>query len=416
MPTPGARFKLSCCIWYVSKYVAPPSANNPGGRGFLLMKELARQGHRAVIITSDATQLYEVPAFDGPYLGEVRDGVQFLWLRTLKFKAAKSVLRILSFIDFEWRLLRMPKRELPRPDAIVVSSLSLLTILNGVLLRRKYRCRLVFEIRDIWPLTLTEEGGFSPSNPLIKALGWVERYGYRVSDAIIGTMPNLGEHVSRILGRGRRVDCIPMGVPPGADLVPPSLDEAFVRANGIPSGKFLVAYAGTIGITNALDPFFLCAQSLRERGDIHFLCLGDGDMRKGYMERFGGLPNLTFIAKVPRSMVQSVLARADLLYLSTHPSEVWRYGQSLNKLIDYMCSGKPIVASYTGFPSMINEADCGTFIPAGDVAALAQEVLRFSEMAPEHREEIGRRGRCWILENRSYDLLGREFAKVVLGR
>ncbi len=32
---------------------------------------------------------------------------------------------------------------------VIVSSLSLLTILNGIRLKARYGCRLVFEIRDI---------------------------------------------------------------------------------------------------------------------------------------------------------------------------------------------------------------------------------------------------------------------------
>ena len=42
-------------------------------------------------------------------------------------------------------------------------------------------------------------------------------------------------------------------------------------------------------------------------------------------------------------MVQSVLSRCDLLYFSVHVSTVWKYGQSLNKVIDYMLAGKPVV-------------------------------------------------------------------------
>ena len=66
----------------------------------------------------------------------------------------------MSWLHFEWRLLRSDGNSLPRPDAIIVSSLSILTILNGLWIRRRYRTRLIFEIRDIWPLTLVEEGGF----------------------------------------------------------------------------------------------------------------------------------------------------------------------------------------------------------------------------------------------------------------
>ncbi len=34
----------------------------------------------------------------------------------------------------------------------------------------------------------------------------------------------------------------------------------------------------------------------------------------------------------------------------------------MNKVVEYMLAGKPIIASYTGYPSMINEAECGYFV------------------------------------------------------
>ncbi len=92
---------------------------------------------------------------------------------------------------------------------------------------------------------------------------------------------------------------------------------------------------------------------------------------------------------------------------------MWHYGLSLNKLIDYMLAAKPIVASYTGYPSMINEAGCGTFVPTGDVKALRSEVQRYATMEHAEREEIGRRGREWILAHRRYEMLAQDYLKVL---
>lgn len=401
------------CIWYISKYVAPPGKGSAGARGYFLMKEFARLGHRAVIITSDSNQLAQVPMLDQPYLRQESDGIDLWWVRTLKYQVAKSFRRILSWLDFEWRLLRMPKGALPVPDVIVASSLSPLTILNGFWLRRKYRCRLVFEIRDIWPLTITEEGGFSARNPFVIVLGWVEWMGYRSADAIVGTMPNLGEHVARILGYAKPVACIPMGIDP--TMLAEIMDVSDDYANRyIPKGKFIVAHAGAIGITNALDVFLDCAESLINNPEIHFLVVGDGDLRAHYQAKYGHLKNLTFAPKVPKQMVQSILEKCDLLYFSVHDSRVWNYGQSLNKIIDYMLAGKPIVASYSGYPSMINEADCGTYIPVCDVNALSLAVVRYAVMDVADRNEVGRRGRDWILSHRGYRILAQEYLDVLL--
>ena len=43
-----------------------------------------------------------------------------------------------------------------------------------------------------------EEGGFSRYNPAILLISWLEKLGYMRSDGIIGTMPNLAEHVKKL--------------------------------------------------------------------------------------------------------------------------------------------------------------------------------------------------------------------------
>jgi glycosyltransferase involved in cell wall biosynthesis len=401
------------CIWYVSKYVAPPARASAGGRGYLIMREMARMGHECVIVTSSSNQLAEVPAMDEQYKLQRVDGLQLWWVNTLQYQVAKSMRRILSWLDFEWRLWRMPKALLPRPDAIIVSSLSLLTILNGFLLRRRYGARLVLEIRDIWPLTITEEGGFSLRNPLVLGLGWIEKWGYRHADAVVGTMPNLGEHVAEVLGTPKHTHCIPMGVDEATLAAGDELPPDYVEKN-IPKGKFVVAHAGTIGITNALDTLLDCAEQMKDDPAVHFLVVGEGDLRAHYQQKYAHLPNLTFAPRVPKTMVQAVLARCDLLYFSVHVSKVWRFGQSLNKVIDYMLAGKPVVASYTGFPSMINEAGCGSYVPAGDVSALRQELERYVRMPASERAELGARGRAWILAHRQYPKLAEDYLKILL--
>jgi glycosyltransferase involved in cell wall biosynthesis len=404
---------VKSCIWYISKYAAPPNKAGVGVRGYLIMRELAHMGYRTVIVTSDSNHhLTAAPKLEAPYLFEEVEGIQLCWVRTMKFSVAKSLRRILSWLDFEWRLWRLPKERLPAPDAVIVSSLSLLTILNGFLLRRRYKCRLVLEIRDIWPLTITEVGGFSRWNPVVLSLGVIEKLGYRHADAVVGTMPNLGEHVAKVLGYSKATYCIPMGVDDAA-LTPGDEVSADYVEKYIPQDKFIVAYAGTIGINNSLGTMFKCAESMLVDPRVHFLVLGEGALREDYQRRYAHLTNLTFAPRVPKQMVQSVLSRCDLLHFSVPMSVTWKYGQSLNKLIDYMLAGKPIVASYSGYPSMINEADCGTYVPAGDPVALRREICRYAEMDAAQRESIGQRGREWLLANRRYGNLAADYLRIL---
>jgi glycosyltransferase involved in cell wall biosynthesis len=406
---------MGLSIWYVSKYVAPPGSGSAGGRGYLLMKELAQAGHKVAIITSDSNKLAKPPRLEVDYLFQEVDGLQLCWVRTMKYMVAKSLRRMLSWLHFEWRLLWLPNHKLHKPDVVVVSSLSLLTMLNGLRWRALYKCRLIFEVRDIWPLSIIEEGGFKPSNLFVRGLSLIECLGYKYSDAIVGTMPNLGEHVKQVLGYPKATYCIPMGVDATIFAPPEALTADYV-ANYFPQGKFVVAHVGSIGITNALNTFLDCAEAMQRHADIHFLVVGDGDLRETYRAKFSHLSNLTFAPRVSKDMVQSVLAKCDLLYFSVHVSKVWQYGQSLNKIIDYMMAGKPVVASYTGYQSMINEAKCGTFVPAGDMSALMLEVERYASMSKQERQLIGAKGRAWLLKNRQYKKLAEDYLDIMLNR
>jgi glycosyltransferase involved in cell wall biosynthesis len=400
------------CVWYISKYVVPPGMGSAGLRGFLLMKELAKEGNRVVVITSDSIQFAKVPVFTESYLKQTIDQVDVWWVKTYKYQVAKSFKRILSWIDFELSLFQFPKEQLPNPDVVVISSLSLLTIMNGLWLRWVYNCRLVFEIRDIWPLTLTEEGGYTKNSILIRFLALIEKIGYRYADEIVGTVQNLGEHVHNILGYHRNVHCIPMGIDESAEteLLPLPID--YIQKY-IPSESLIVAHIGSIGIANALETFLACASEMSDHKHIHFLLIGDGDLKEEYVRRYGSLPNITFAPKIKKEMVHSAILHCDLVYFGTHPSEVWKYGQSLNKVIDYMNAGKPIIASFDGFPSMINEADCGIFVPPGDKESLRQAILNFSSMSSEDREKLGDRGKQWIRKFRTYDVLAKQYAKIL---
>lgn len=401
---------MSRTIWYISKYVVPLYAARVGARGFLLLREFVRSGHKAVLITSDSNHLAAPPELAAPHLSESIDGVEVHWLRTLKYRRARSIGRILSWVDFEFRLWRFPKTTLPHPDVIIVSSLSLLTILSGFWLRRRYKCKLVFEVRDIWPLVLVETGNFSPFNPIILLLGWIERLGYIHADLVVGTMPNLGQRVAEVTGKELPVVCVPQGVDLDALQAPKELPPDYVQKY-IPRDKFVVCYAGTIGVSNAMETLILCARAMQTRKDIHFLIVGEGYLKDELKQLAKGLDNITFAPGVPKAAVQTILACVDVAYFATHDSRLLRFGQSLNKVIDYMLAAKPVIASYSGYPSMINEAGCGTFVPAEDVEALQAEVERYSSMFPEERALIGARGREWILSNRTVGAVARDYLR-----
>jgi glycosyltransferase involved in cell wall biosynthesis len=140
-----------------------------------------------------------------------------------------------------------------------------------------------------------------------------------------------------------------------------------------------------------------------------FLFLGNGACKKDYIERTKHLRNVTFLPKVEREEVSSFLALCDLLYFSSLKSEVWEYGWSPNKLIDYMMAGKPVLASFSGYKSMINEAESGFFIEAENPMEINQELNRIINIPKNQLEEMGSKGKSWLIKNRKWDVLAEQY-------
>lgn len=400
-------------IWFVSKYYAsPPNEGSGSSRAFLLMRELNNMGHNAVIFTSSADPYSELNVSPNATEARITDGVKVWLLRGLKYKTSISLSRIFSWLHFEYVLFRDYKMEQSKPDVIIISSPSILTIFNGLFLKRKFKAKLIFEVRDIWPLTLVEDAGMSRFNPFIMLMGIIERIAYKYSQGIVGTMPNLKQHVRNIIGYDKKVGFAPMGICSDNFKEPKPLEDGYIEKY-IPKNKFLIVYAGTVGVANALETVFACAKTLSPDNEVHFLLVGDGPLLNKYQQEYAHLTNVTFAPKIKKSQVQSVLAFADLLYFSVANSEVWEYGQSLNKIIDYMVAAKPIIASYSGFPSMLDESGCGIFVPAGNAMLLAEEITRMKKLRPDERMDMGRKGKKWLLDNRNYQTLAQNYLNYI---
>lgn len=400
-------------IWCISKYAAPPKYSKMPARLFELVSEFNNLGHNARLITSDSNHLANFPIAKNKYNDELIENVQVRWLKTIKYKKTSSIKRVLSWLDFERRLFFMPTNSFERPDVVLISSLSIFSIIYGYYLKKKFKAFLIFEIRDIWPLTMTEEGGFSKWHPLVLLISLIEKFGYKKSDLIVGTMPKLNLHVEGVLGYTKPFHCSPIGFNPkyyNIDSKVSKLEEKLKHS--IPGNRVVVGYAGSMGITNSLELFIDTIESLKDNKNIYFVLVGSGDLKERFESQLSKCKNVLFWPRIDQNEVNSFLNLCDVLYLSTQYSKVWDYGQSMNKVVEYMLASKPIIATYAGYPSMINEANCGSFVDTLDVS-LKNEVLNIVDMSSKERKTIGENGKKWIYSNRKYSTLARKYIEAI---
>jgi glycosyltransferase involved in cell wall biosynthesis len=407
---------MSETVWIINQYASTPSTGI-GGRHYYMAREMAKRGYNVYIIGSAAHHiLREKPVVKEDFLLEELDGFKFVWVKMPDYKDAHSKQRALNWFLFPWRIRKLANFIKDKPDAILSSSPSLLSFLGTQRLAKKMRARLVFEVRDIWPLTLTEIGGFSSKHPFIRLMQWVEDKAYRDADAIISNLKNSVEHMSsRGLDR-TKFNWVPNGF---------SLDEVNQKAplnalatNQLPRNKFIVGYTGTMGVANALDTLIDAADQLKDRPDIVFVLVGTGKEKaalKALVEE-RELKNVFFVDPIPKVEIQSMLNRFDACYIGWLNDPIYQYGIAANKIFDYLYSSKPIIHAYSGACDPVAEAQAGVQLPAQDSDKLAEAVLKLYQMTPVERAEMGENGRKAALAQYEYGQLAEKLAGVLFDR
>jgi glycosyltransferase involved in cell wall biosynthesis len=395
-------------ILYISKYTVLPDAGAPTRQYFLSRYLSAIPGNKVMLVGSRSS-IGTVDSFKGLYKEKQDGNLRMVTLNGPLINLGFNMKRLWSWLVFEWNLLRYRKHvKRFAPDVVIVSSLSILSFLYGVFLKKWLRIPLVIEIRDIYPLTLTEVGDYSPSHPAVKVLGWVEKLGYKNADLILSTLPNAKEHIASVLKRPFRFKWLPMGI--DTEFYDDIQTLHHRKRNGTgTTGNFLVGYAGTIGKANALDVVFETAAELNNTyPDIQFVFLGDGPMKEHYIQKYKDLPNVVFKPAVPKKTLLKHLGAMDILINTWLDKPIYKFGISPNKWMDYMLAARPVLVAYNGHRCIIDDADCGIFVKAEDKEAFKNGILQLYSKSTEELDAMGIRGRSYLLKHHDYRHLAEE--------
>jgi glycosyltransferase involved in cell wall biosynthesis len=401
-------------LWILNHYAVPPGL--PGGtRHFELARQLVLRGHRVTILASSFEHFAARTSNEGqwPIRMEEHDGVTWIWIPTRPY-LRNDWRRAAGMVDYLRGCLRQGRRavgrgELERPDVILGSSVHLLAVLAAYRLSRRLRTRFVMEVRDLWPQTLVDLGGFAPRHPIVLALGLLERFLYRRADRIVTVLPFAGEHIGRFAPAERIV-----WIPNGVDLTrfPAAL---FETRNG---GSFCVGYVGAFGKANALHVVLAAAEELERRSaTVRFLLVGEGPHRERLegLVRERGILSVRFVGAVPKDEIPGLLASMDACVAVLQDLPLYRFGISLNKLADYLAAGRPVVLAGRPANNIVSESGAGITVAPEDPRALADAIEQLMAMDPATRRQLGERGRAFVAAHRDWRSLAVRYEEVLRG-
>jgi glycosyltransferase involved in cell wall biosynthesis len=384
------------------------SPGEPGGtRHYELARHCVEQGHAVTIVASRLSYLTGQPIAERE---QHLDGVRVRRAYAYPALHRSFIWRIVSFLSFMlssvWTALRVgPVDVVMGTTPPIFQAVSAWAV---ALLRRR---PFLLEVRDLWPEFAIGLGVLK--NPLlIKLSRWLEKFLYARATHLLVNSPAYRDYLIDKGVPARKVSLIANGVDPS--MFDPAADGAALRQTWQLGDKFVVTYAGALGLANDIPTLLQAAAQLRDQTQIQFLLVGDGKERATLemQAREMNLSNVTFTGSQPKSAMREVLALSDACVAILQDIPMFRTTYP-NKVFDYMAAGRPTVLAIDGvIRQVIEAARGGIFVPPGDATALAQAVRQLATDREQTRA-MGRAARAYVVAHFNRQQQAADFAALL---
>ncbi|HUS11678.1 MAG TPA: glycosyltransferase family 4 protein [Pyrinomonadaceae bacterium] len=392
-------------------FVSPTEAG--GTRHYELARHCIKAGHNFAIVASDLSYLtgQKVSSGEGFVTEQNADGVRVLRSYTYPSLHTSFVWRVISFLSFMFSSVWAGLKAGP-VDVVMGTSPPIFQAFSAWLVSAIRRKPFLLEIRDLWPAFAIDMGVLK--NPLLISLSRaLERFLYWRADHLLVNSPAYRDY---LIDRGipdEKVSFIANGVDP--NMFDPAASGGRVRKEFNLEGKFVVTYAGAIGMANDLSTILKAAQQLSSKNNVHFLLVGDGKER-ATMEsnaREIGLANVTFTGARPKSEMQNFLAASNACVATLKDIPMFRTTYP-NKVFDYMAAARPTILAIDGvIREVIEAAHGGIFVRPGSSDDIANAVRRLSEN-PTEAAEMGAKARDYVVQHFNRHIQAESFLQLLL--
>jgi len=415
-------------IWLLNHY-ASSQFRNRAGRHYWFAKQLKDLGHDVTVFCSNTFLIDDEVIETDSHKCKIEyvDDIPFVFVKTMPYKG-NGIDRILNMSMFYKNLFpsaRYYKKGNGSPDVILASSVHPLTMVAGIQIAKKWGIPCICEVRDLWPEAIFSFGVAKENSPLGWGLVKGEHWIYKNADALIFTKEGDTDYLKERKWTTAQGGDIALSkchyINNGIDLSYVDRNVRSMEINDIDvqsEDKFKVIYTGTLRPMNDVGKILDAAKIIRKNSkydDISFLIFGDGiqfnQLKRRVMEE--ELINVKLKGKVERKYIPYILSKSELNLLNYSQSKYnWTRGNSSNKLFEYMASGKPIISTVHMGYSIIRKYDCGVELDEDTPEALAREIMRFHDMKPEEREQIGQNAREGA-KNFDFKVLTDKLVKVI---
>ena len=360
----------------------PPEGNAPATRTYEHAVRWVKAGHQVTIITC-APNFPDGKVFPGYenrlYSQEEIEGIVVVRVKTYIAANEGFAARILDYMSFMVAsfIAGLFQKE---PDVIVATSPQFFCAVAGWALS-VVRCKpFIFELRDIWPASITAVGAMKDSIA-IRILEKIEMFLYDRADQIISVTNSFKDELIRRGVSAAKISVVTNGV----DLKkykPTKEKDRDLSTEYHLDNKFVVGYIGTHGLAHALESIVGAAEILKYREDLVFVFAGGGAAKLGIEAecKKRSLSNVIFIEQQPKEMMPKLWSLCDVSLI--HLKNVPLFETVIpSKIFETMGMGLPILI---GVPEgeatrIVRELGCGVVVPPENSKAIADAVVLLAD-------------------------------------
>ncbi|HVO32468.1 MAG TPA: WcaI family glycosyltransferase, partial [Elusimicrobiota bacterium] len=370
-----------------------------------LVEHLQRLGHTVEVLT--ALPYYPQWRIPEAYRGRFRVEEDYRGARvTRTWVYVPERQRVLGrfLCELSFMLSSLPVLLRRRPDLVVAISPPFGVALAASVHSRLSGVPLWMHLQDL-QIDAGQAVGFFRRGWMLSGLEMLERAVLAQARALSTITKAMQE---RVIGKGfpeSRITIFPNWV--DTERMRPIADTAEFRRRFGLEGRFVVLYAGNIGIHQGLDSLLDAAAVLRERPDIAFVVAGDGNYREIFARRLAQRPELhvRLLPLQPKERLAEMLSSADVgLVMET------RQMANLSmpsKILNQMACGRPIVAvtaPETALARVLRETGAGLIVSPGHGESLALCLADLAS-APDKCRTMGQAARAYVERDAARDQL-----------
>ena len=265
----------------------------------------------------------------------------------------------------------------------------------GLLLKKLRGTPFYMWVLDIWPDAMRSGGGVK-NEKVINFVDKLVKSIYKKCDKILISSKRFTES---ILPKGDFADKIVYFPNWSEDMLAIKQDYEIPK---LPDG-FKIMIAGNLGKSQNLDAVAEAMLAMKDMPEVKWLFIGGGS-RKQWLDEFikeNGLEHNAFTyGRYPFAAMPAIYKAADAMLVTLRGGFPHLGMVVPARLQSYMSAGKPVLAMIgPGGTDIIEEADCGYAVPAGDAQGLVKIIKEKVLIDKENFKEKGLNGRRYFEQN-----------------